>query len=170
MVLSIGKWKCRQVWNKKKNVKRNALNALKRHSLEYIPSILSFDSAAWSIPKIIGGSCCCQHLAGEKNNNGYKNGHSKSGKQVLISGFGPPPRSLAPQADAICTLRWCTTIFFSTLTSKDGGYRYIRLLLLLVFFWQFFVGYQDVVFSPVYLGKLAIIGCFFSEAAYLNWR
>ena len=66
MVLSIGKWKCRQVWNKKKNVKRNALNALKRHSLVYIPSILSFDSAAWSIPKIIGGSCCCQHLAGEK--------------------------------------------------------------------------------------------------------
>ena len=49
--------------------------------------------------------------------------------------------------------------------------RYVRLLLLLlVFFWQFFVGYQDVVFSPVYLGKLAIIGCFFSEAAYLNWR
>lgn len=39
--------------------------------------------------------------------------------------------------------------------------RYVRLLLLLVFFWQFFVGYQDVVFSPVYLGKLAIIGCFF---------
>ena len=38
---------------------------------------------------------------------------------------------------------------------------YVRLLLLLVFFWQFFVGYQDVVFSPVYLGKLAIIGFFF---------
>ena len=46
--------------------------------------------------------------------------------------------------------------------------RYVRLLLLLlVFFWQFFVGYQDVVFSPVYLGKLAIIGCFFVRAGSL---